>query len=171
MWGMGCWKEEPNNRPHPALISCPQEAWSLFKHFLNTRVLWTLEGRGCWGGNAVAWYPESALWYSINRVRGGLCGLLDWTELGDRDLWAGTVADWVPRNLWEPPGISRLDVGGGQFKFNSLKHTELGCFQARSPTTPLCIWKSYLSQPGSCCIRYVWALVYMNIKSPETRLA
>ena len=62
----------------------------------------------------MAWYPESALWYSPSRVRDGLCGPLDWTELGDRDLWAGTVADWVPRNLREPPGISGLDVGEGQ---------------------------------------------------------
>ena len=62
----------------------------------------------------MAWYPESALWYSPSRVRDGLCGPLDWTELGDRDLWAGTVADWVPRNLRKPAGISGLDVGEGR---------------------------------------------------------
>ena len=29
-----------------------------------------------------------------------------WAEgAGGRDLWTGTVAGWVPRNLREPPGI------------------------------------------------------------------
>ena len=62
----------------------------------------------------MAWYPESALQCGPGRVRDGLCGPLGWMELGDRDLWAGTVAGWIPRNLREPPGISGLDVGGGQ---------------------------------------------------------
>ena len=72
--GMGCWKEEPSNRYHHALISCPQEAWSL-----------------------------------LNR--------------------------------------QKLTVS--------------------KPGAPLhlCIWKPSLGQPGSCCIRKVWALVYMNIVS------
>ena len=63
-----------------------------------------------------------------NQCEGG-----DGRELSDRDLRAGTVAGWVPRNLREPPGISGLDVGGGQGQ--QVGHQALGSLAA--PWGPL----------------------------------